>query len=124
MQIMLLHRYMVYTSTRCLTHDVVHYQHHFEHLVLHNIDSSTACWPTTLFEPKVRCSLIDQTTPSAALDVLHHQHAEGGSGHSGRAFVTQMNAYNWEMHTQLVVGSPMFADSAQILLQTGLLTTL
>ena len=43
-------------------------------------------------------SLVDQTTPSAALDVLHHQHTEGGSGHSGRAFVTQRNAYNWEMH--------------------------
>ena len=23
-------------------------------------------------------SLVNQTTPSAALDVLHHQHAEGG----------------------------------------------
>ena len=34
-------------------------------------------------------SLVDQTTPSAALDVLHHQHAEGGSGHSGKVFVTR-----------------------------------
>ena len=35
-------------------------------------------------------SLVDQTTPSAALDVLHHQHAEGGSGHSGTVFVTDV----------------------------------
>ena len=28
-------------------------------------------------------SLVDHTTPFATLDVLHHQHAEGGSGHSG-----------------------------------------
>ena len=35
-------------------------------------------------------SLVDQTTPSAALDVLHHQHAEGGSGHSGIVFVTDV----------------------------------
>ena len=28
-------------------------------------------------------NLINQTTPTAALDVLHHQHAEEGSGHSG-----------------------------------------
>jgi hypothetical protein len=33
-------------------------------------------------------SLVNQTTPSTALDVLHHQHAEGGSGHSGTVFVT------------------------------------
>ena len=33
-------------------------------------------------------SLVDQTTPSTVLYVLHHQHTEGGSGHSGRAFVT------------------------------------
>ena len=33
-------------------------------------------------------SLVDQTTPSTALDVLHHQHTEGGSGHSGTVFVT------------------------------------
>ena len=32
--------------------------------------------------------LVDQTTPSAAQDVLHHQQAEGVSGNSGRAFVT------------------------------------
>jgi hypothetical protein len=32
----------------------------------------------------LRCaSLVNQTTPSTALDVLHYQHAEGGSGHSG-----------------------------------------
>ena len=43
-------------------------------------------------------SLVDQTTPSAALDVLHHQHAKEGSGHSGRVFVTQRNAHSWEMH--------------------------
>ena len=35
-------------------------------------------------------SLVNQTTPSAALDVLHHQHAEGGSGHSGTVFVTHV----------------------------------
>ena len=37
--------------------------------------------------------LVHQTTPSAVLDALHHQHLEGGSGHSGRAFVTQRNVY-------------------------------
>ena len=40
-------------------------------------------------------SLVDQTTPSTALDVLH---AGGGSGHSGTVSVTQRNAYRWEMH--------------------------
>ena len=35
-------------------------------------------------------SLVNQTTPSAALDVLHHQQAEGGSGHSGTVFVTHV----------------------------------
>ena len=42
-------------------------------------------------------NLVNQTTPSAALDVLHHQHAEGGSGHSGTVFVTQWNAPGWDM---------------------------
>ncbi len=32
---------------------------------------------------------MDQTTPSPALAVLYHQHAEGGSGHSGTVFVTR-----------------------------------
>ena len=31
---------------------------------------------------KVKASLVNQTAPSAVLDVLHHQHAEG-SGHCG-----------------------------------------
>ena len=44
-------------------------------------------------------SLVNQTTPSAALDVLHHQHAKGGAGHCGRVFVTQRNASSWEMYT-------------------------
>ena len=35
-------------------------------------------------------NLVDQTTPSTALDVLHHQHAEGGSGQSGTVFVTDV----------------------------------
>ena len=35
-------------------------------------------------------SLVNQTTPSAALDVLQHQHAEGGSGHSGTVSVTDV----------------------------------
>ena len=38
----------------------------------------------------VSLSLVDQTTPSSVLDVLHHQHAEGGSGHSGTVFVTDV----------------------------------
>ena len=33
--------------------------------------------------------VVHQTAPSAALDVLHHQHAEGGSGHSGTVFVAR-----------------------------------
>ena len=37
-----------------------------------------------------RPNLVDQTTNSAALDVLHHQHTEGGSGHSGTVFVTDV----------------------------------
>ena len=37
----------------------------------------------------VYISLVDQTTPSTALDVLHHQHTEGGSGHSGTVSVTR-----------------------------------
>ena len=45
------------------------------------------------------CSLIDQTTPSAVLGVLHQQHGKGGSGDSGPVFVTRRNAYSWEMHT-------------------------
>ena len=40
---------------------------------------------------------MNQTTPSTALDVLHHQHAEGGSGHSGTVFVTQWNAPGWDV---------------------------
>ena len=32
-------------------------------------------------------SPVDQITPSTALDVLHHKHAEGGSSHSGTVFV-------------------------------------
>ena len=35
----------------------------------------------------MRISLVDQTTPSSVLDVLHHQHTEGGSGHFGTVFV-------------------------------------
>ena len=72
-------------------------------IVCHNkaskIDKVSVFW---YFESrtnaKVAASLVDQTTPSAALDVLHHQHTEGGSGHSGRVFMTQRNAYNWEIH--------------------------
>ena len=45
-----------------------------------------------------RPSLVDQTTPSTALDVLHLQHAEGGSGHSSKTFVTQRNACGWDMY--------------------------
>ena len=37
-------------------------------------------------------SLVNQTTPTAALDVLHYQHAEGGSGHSGTVSVARWNA--------------------------------
>ena len=46
----------------------------------------------------VHSSLVNQTTPSTALDVLrHHQHGEGGSGHSGTVFVTQWNAPGWDV---------------------------
>ena len=38
----------------------------FINACLHGLESSV-----------VWSSLVDQTTPSAALDVLHHQHAEG-----------------------------------------------
>ena len=40
---------VVYT---CLAHDVTHYLHRFERLVVHNINSG----PSLLFEPKVRYS--------------------------------------------------------------------
>ena len=33
------HCTVVYTSTRCLAHNVMHCLHHFEHLIVHNIDS-------------------------------------------------------------------------------------
>ena len=36
-------------------------------------------------------SLVNQTAPTSVLDVLHHQHEEGGSGHSGTVFETQRN---------------------------------
>ena len=38
-QITLLLIAMVYTSTRCLAPDIAHYLHHFERLVVYNIDS-------------------------------------------------------------------------------------
>ena len=38
-------------------------------------------------------SLVNQTTPSAALGVLHHQHEEGGSGHSGTVFVMHVGIW-------------------------------
>ena len=44
--------------------------------------------------PRIDGSLVDQTTPSAALDVLHHQHAEGGSGHSGKVSVARWHVEN------------------------------
>jgi hypothetical protein len=34
---------------------------------------------------------MNQTTPPAALEVLHHQHTEGGSGHSGTVSVARWN---------------------------------
>ena len=37
---------------------------------------------------------MNQTAPSTALDVLHHQHAEGGSGHSGTVFVACWNVWS------------------------------
>ena len=46
-----------------------------------------------------RTSLIDQTTPSAALDALHHQHVDG---RSSRIFVTQRNAYSWVIACSVV----------------------
>ena len=44
------------------------------------------------FVPSLYVPLVSRTRPlpSTALDVLHHQHTEGGAGHSGRAFVTDV----------------------------------
>ena len=42
-------------------------------------------------------SLVNQTAPSAALDVLHHQKAEGGSGHSGTVFVARWNVWSHDI---------------------------
>ena len=36
-------------------------------------------------------SLVNQTTPSAALAILHHQHADGEYGHSGMVSVAHWN---------------------------------
>ena len=38
-------------------------------------------------------SLVNQTAPTSVLDVLHHQHEEGGSGHSGTVFVTHVGIW-------------------------------
>ena len=45
-----------------------------------------------IYHAIVQASLVNQTTPTAALDVLHHQHAEEGSGDSGHYSVAQWNA--------------------------------
>ena len=42
---------VVYTSRRCLAHDVTHYLHRFERLVIHNIDSSNV-GPQPRLSPK------------------------------------------------------------------------
>ena len=41
----------------------------------------------------VLASLVNQTAPTSVLDVLHHQHEEGGSGHSGTVFVTHVGIW-------------------------------
>ena len=64
------------------------------------IESEKVALPTaSTFECLITklASLVNQTTPSAALDVLHHQHAEGGSGQSGTVFMTLWNAPGWDM---------------------------
>ena len=46
---------VVYTSTRCLAHNVTHYLHCFEHLAEHNIDSSSV-GPLPSLSPRSRCT--------------------------------------------------------------------
>ena len=51
---------------------------------------SNTCSTTTLV-----LSLVDQTTPTVALAVLHHQHVEGGSAHSGTVSVAHWYVENY-----------------------------
>ena len=51
----------------------------------------------------VTFSLVNQTASTSVLDVLHHQHEEGGSGHSGTVFETQRNVQSKDYTPQLVV---------------------
>ena len=59
-------------------------------------------------------SLVDQTTPSAVLDVLSTRR-EG----LATLAVTQRNAYNWEVHITACSVVTSVADSVLSLLQTG-----
>ena len=68
--------------------------------------STQSPWPLqirTLGKVPATCSLIDQTTLSTALDVLHHQHAEGviWSTRLGPSYI------HVEKHTKLSLSSSL-----------------
>ena len=59
---------VVYTSTGILAHDVMHYLHCFEHLVVHNVDNSNVGPPPSLSQDKVNrpWALFHKTTVSSS----------------------------------------------------------
>ena len=65
---------VVYTCTRCLAHDFMHYMHCFKHLLICNI----AYLPTPLFEPNTRKML---SSSGASLRSWHQLYSSFNIAH-------------------------------------------